>query len=102
MEKSNLINMIPASFDWDDLGSWKSIYDLNTKDASNNVVINSKVYLKQSSNNLIKSDPNKKIVISGLSDFIIVDSDEVLMICPIDKDQEVKSLSEKVQNKLED
>ena len=102
LEKYNLIHLIPASFDWDDLGSWKSIYDLNPKDAANNVVINTKVYLNQSSNNLIKSDPNKKIVISGLSDFIIVDSDEVLMICPIDKDQEVKSLSEKVQNELED
>ena len=51
---------------------------------------------------IIKSDPNKKIVISGLNDFIIVDSEDVLMICPINKDQEVKSLSEKVQNKLED
>ena len=102
LEKSNLIHLVPASFDWDDLGSWKSIYDLNTKDAANNVVINSKVYLNQSSNNLIKSNPNKKIVISGLSDFIIVDSEDVLMICPIDKDQEVKSLSEKVQNKIED
>ena len=100
LEKSNLIHLIPASFDWDDLGSWKSIYDLNTKDAANNVVINSKVYLNQSSNNLIKSNPNKKIVISGLSDFIIVDSEDVLMICPIDKDQEVKNLSEKFQNKL--
>ena len=102
MEKSNLINLIPASFDWDDLGSWKSIYDLNTKDSANNVVINSNVYLTQSFNNLIKSNPSKKIVISGLSDFIIVDSEDVLMICPINKDQEVKSLSEKVQNKLED
>ena len=100
LEKSNLINLIPASFDWDDLGSWKSIYDLNIKDAANNVVINSKVYLNQSYNNLIKSNPNKKIVISGLSDFIIVDSEDVLMICPIDKDQEVKNLSEKFQNKL--
>jgi len=102
LEKSNLINLIPASFDWDDLGSWKSIYDLNTKDSANNVVINSNVYLSQSFNNLIKSKPSKKIVISGLSDFIIVDSEDVLMICPINKDQEVKSLSEKVQNKLED
>ena len=100
LEKSNLIHLVPASFDWDDLGSWKSIYDLNTKDAANNVVINSKVYLNQSTNNLIKSNPNKKIVISGLSDFIIVDSEDVLMICPIDKDQEVKNLSEKFQNKL--
>ena len=66
------------------------------------LVINSKVYLNQSFNNLIKSNPKKKIVISGLSDFIIVDSEDVLMICPIDKDQEVKNLSEKVQNKLED
>lgn len=102
MEKSKLIHLIPARFDWDDLGSWRSIYDLNPKDAANNVVINAKAYFDQSSNNLIKANPNKKIVIAGLSNFIIVDSDEVLLICPIDKDQEVKSLSEKAQNKLKD
>ena len=93
--------MIPARFDWDDLGSWKSMYDLKSKDATNNVVIDAKAYFDHSSNNLIKAGPNKKIVIAGLSNFIIVDSDDILLICPIDKDQEVKSLSEKARNKLE-
>ena len=65
-------------------------------------VIDAKAYFDHSSNNLIKAGPNKKIVIAGLSNFIIVDSDDVLLICPIDKDQEVKSLSEKARNKLED
>lgn len=102
MEKSRLIQLIPARFDWDDLGSWKSMYDLKSKDATNNVVIDAKAYFDHSSNNLIKAGPNKKIVIAGLSNFIIVDSDDVLLICPIDKDQEVKSLSEKARNKLED
>ena len=102
MEKHKLIHLIPASFDWDDLGSWKSIYDLNPKDAASNVIINSKAYLDQSTNNLIKSNPKKKIVISGLNNFIIVDSEDVLMICPIDRDQEVKNLSEKALDNLED
>ena len=102
MEKSELIHLIPASFDWDDLGSWKSIYDVNQKDALNNVVLNAKVYLDESSNNLIKANPNKKIVISGLSDFIVVDNDEVLLICPIEKDQYVKNLSEEARKQLGD
>ena len=102
MEKSKLIQLIPARFDWDDLGSWRSMYELKSKDAASNVVIDAKAYLDDSSNNLIKADPDKKIVIAGLSNFIVVDTDDVLLICPIDKDQEVKSLSEKARNKLED
>lgn len=102
MEKYKYINLVPASFDWNDLGSWKSIYNLGSKDQFNNVVINSKVYYNQSSNNLIKSSQNKKIVISGLSDFIIVDEKDYLMICPISEDQYVKELSEMVTKKLSD
>lgn len=105
MEKSNHIYLIPARFDWDDLGSWKSIYDRQSKDSSKNAVVNAKLFSDKSARNLIKTNSNKKVVISGLEGFIIVDTEEVLMICPMEKNQEVKDISVnalRIFNKSED
>ena len=93
MEKSEHIFLIPARFDWDDLGSWKSIYDRHPKDAMKNAVVSAELYAETAARNLVKTDSNKKVVISGLEDFIIVDTEEVLMICPMGKNQDVKDIS---------
>ena len=93
MEKSDNIFLIPARFDWDDLGSWKSIYDRQPKDSQKNAVVNADLYADDSARNLVKTLPNKKVVISGLEDFIIVNTEDVLMICPMDKNQEVRSIA---------
>ena len=100
MEKSDHIFLIPARFDWDDLGSWKSIYDRQPKDAAKNAVVSAHLYADNAARNLIKTDTNKKVVISGLDDFIIVDTEEVLMIYPMGKNQEVKEISEKALRKF--
>ena len=100
MEKSEHIFLIPARFDWDDLGSWKSIYDRQPKDAMQNAVLNAELYVDNASQNFIKTDTNKKVVISGLDDFIIVDTEQVLMIYPMGKNQEVKDISEKALKKF--
>ena len=93
MEKSEHIFLIPARFDWDDLGSWKSIYDRHPKDAMKNAVVSAELYAETAARNLVKTDSNKKVVISGLEDFIVVDTEEVLMICPMGKNQDVKDIS---------
>ena len=100
MEKSDHIFMIPARFDWDDLGSWKSIYDRQPKDEGKNAVVSAQLYADNAARNLIKTDANKKVVISGLDDFIIVDTEEVLMIYPMNKNQQVKNISEKALKKF--
>ena len=100
MEKSEHIFLIPARFDWDDLGSWKSIYDRQPKDDMKNAVVSAKLYSETAARNLVKTDSNKKVVISGLEDFIIVDTEEVLMICPMDKNQDVKDISADAQKKF--
>ena len=94
MEKSDHIFLIPARFDWDDLGSWKSIYDRQPKDAAKNAVVSAQLFADtNAARNLIKTDSHKKVVISGLEDFIIVDTKDVLMICPMEKNQEVKDIA---------
>jgi len=100
MEKSEHIFLIPARFDLDDLGSWKSIYDRQPKDVIKNAEISAKLYSETATRNLVKTDSNWKVVISGLEDFIIFDTKELLMICPMDKNQDVKDISADAQKKL--
>jgi len=100
MERSEHIFLIPARFDWDDLGSWKSIYDRQPKDNEKNAVVNASLYAHAANGNLIKTNSNKKVVISGLEDFIVIDSEEVLMIIPMDENQNLKEIAERAQQKF--
>ena len=100
MEKSKNILLSPARFDWNDLGSWKSIYDFHRKDKDGNAVIHTDLYHENASRNLVKTNPNKKVVIAGLDNFIVVDTQDFLMLCPMDKNQEVKEISSKANKKF--
>lgn len=93
MEKANNVFVLPATFDWNDLGTWGSLHEKLEKDENNNGVINAKVILENASNNIIRSDADKIIVIDGLSDYIIVDKEGVLMIYPKNKEQDIKRIT---------
>ena len=93
MEKANNVHVLPATFDWNDLGTWGSLHEKLDKDENNNGVINAKVILENASNNIIRSDADKIIVINGLSDYIIVDKEGVLMIYPKSKEQDIKLIT---------
>ena len=60
---------------------------------NNNGVINAKVVLENASNNIIRSDAEKLIVIDGLHDYIIVDKEGVLLIYPKSKEQDIKRIT---------
>jgi mannose-1-phosphate guanylyltransferase len=66
------------------------------KDDLNNAVVNATVLLENASNNIIRSDANKIIVIDGLHDYIIVDNQEVLLIYPKSKEQDIKQIVAKL------
>lgn len=99
MEKANNVYVLPATFDWNDLGTWGQLYEKIDKDENNNGVINAKVILENASNNIVRSDANKIIVIDGLHDYIIVDKEGVLMIYPKSKEQDIKRIAA-LANKL--
>ena len=93
MEKANNVYVLPATFDWNDLGTWGQLHEKINKDENNNGVINAKVILENASNNIIRSDADKIIVIDGLHDYIIVDKEGVLMIYPKSKEQDIKRIT---------
>ena len=99
MEKANNVFVLPATFDWNDLGTWGSLYDKLPKDDNENAMVNGRLYVENASNNIIRTNPNKMVVIGDLDDYIIVDKDDVLLIYPKKKEQEIKQIVAKMNEK---
>ena len=93
MEKAPNVYVLPATFDWNDLGTWGSLHEKLDKDDQNNAVVNATVILENASNNIIRADGKKLIIVDGLDDFIIVDREGVLMIYPKSKEQDIKRIT---------
>lgn len=96
LEKAKNVYVLPATFDWNDLGTWGSLHEKLHKDENNNAVVNTTVVLENASNNIIRSKGKKVIVIDGLNDYIIVDNEDVLLIYPKSKEQDIKIIASKV------
>ncbi len=82
LEKSDNVYMQQGHFEWADLGTWASIYDDAPADEKGNVLLNTKAYLYESQNNIIRLPKGRTAVVKGLSDYVIAEEGEILMICP--------------------
>lgn len=100
MEHSKKVFVLPAEFDWNDLGTWGSLYDKLDKDDSRNAVVNTRTMLNNASGNMIRTADNKIVVIEDLNDFIVVDQDEVLLVVPKEKEQDIKQILQKVKERF--
>lgn len=80
LEKSEKLLVLPGKFSWSDVGSFKSIHDI-LKDDSGNAVIEGSLFAPQANNLTVRS--SKKVVVApGVDNLVIIDSDDVLYICP--------------------
>ncbi len=102
LENSKSIFVLEATFDWNDLGTWGSLYDKLDKQENNNAIVNAKVLAEDASRNMIRSKAGKVVVVDGLNDYIIVDKDEVLLIYPKSKEQDIKKILNKVKDTFGD
>ena len=102
MEPSENVYVIPANFDWNDLGTWGSLYDKITDQPTENAIVNARLLAENASGNLIKTDTNKIVVLDSLDDFIVVEEKEILLIFPKSKDQDIKELRKRVKDKFGD
>ena len=97
LEKAHNVFVLPATFDWNDLGTWGSLHEKLDKDENNNAVVNARVLLENASNNIIRAEGKKLVVIDGLDDYIIVDKDDTLLIYPKSKEQDIKKIVGKIK-----
>ncbi|RVU00889.1 mannose-1-phosphate guanylyltransferase [Mucilaginibacter limnophilus] len=101
MEKADNVYVLPSEFGWSDLGTWASIYDLSEKDYVGNAVIPAeKVIMYDSSNCMVNVPGEKLVILQGLHDYIVVESNNTLLICPRDQEQNVKQVVADVKQKF--
>ncbi|MEI7615183.1 MAG: mannose-1-phosphate guanylyltransferase/mannose-6-phosphate isomerase [Actinomycetota bacterium] len=96
LEKTKNIAVVPASAAWNDLGSWGSIYDISKMDINDNY-LEGNVITKDTTGSLIMSRGNRRIATIGLKDVVIVDTEDVTLICDRDQSQNVKHIVEQVK-----
>lgn len=90
MEKANNVYFLTASFTWSDLGTWGALYDISDKDKAGNATLKCKALYYESENNMVTLPEGKLAVIQGLEDYIVAESDNVLLICKKTEEQRIK------------
>jgi len=92
MESAKNVYVLPVDFGWNDLGTWGSLYNKLEKDEHENAVVGAKGIFRDANGNMIKTQSGKRIVVQGLSDFIIVEKEDMILICPKKDEQEIKQI----------
>ncbi len=86
MEKTDRAIVYPVSFGWSDLGTWESLYAQVVREKEGNLVRAKQTIIGEVKNSIIVSEESDKlVVVKGLENFMIVNTDDVLMICPRDE-----------------
>ncbi|WP_294671667.1 mannose-1-phosphate guanylyltransferase [uncultured Fluviicola sp.] len=90
MENAKNVDVVLSNFDWSDLGTWGSLYSHLEKDYNGNAVIGDHVHMINSENCIVNLPNNKLALIQGLEGYIIVESDNMLMILNQHDEQNLK------------
>ena len=102
MEKAPNVYVETVDFGWNDLGTWRSLYDHSPKNIEGNVTQNCKALMLNSHNNIVALKGDKVIVASGLEGYIVADVDDALLIVPLEEEQKIKTYVNEVKSKFGD
>lgn len=100
MEKSDKITLVKLESDWNDLGSWQSIYDVSKKDSNENVMLGH--VIDEGSKNSFVYSSSKLVATIGLEDTVLVETEDAILACKKDKTQEVKKIFDTLKKQNND
>lgn len=102
MEKAENVYVQLCDFGWADLGTWNSLHEASPKDKNQNVIINGNTMLYDCQNNVVAIPKGKLAVLQGLEDYLVADTDNVLLVCKKDDESRIRRYVNDVQVKLGD
>jgi mannose-1-phosphate guanylyltransferase len=97
LEKSARVGVLPVRWAWSDVGSWRALSELHPQDEQGNVTIGQ--HIGRETTGAIIYSPERLVVTIGVSDLIVVQTDDVLLICAKDRDQEVREIVQFLQQR---
>lgn len=97
MEKADNVYVRCGDFGWSDVGTWGSVYQHSRKDRYANAIPQEGCFLYDTRSSIVSLPKEKIAVISGLKEYIVVDTEDVLMICPRSEEQSIKKFIDEVK-----
>jgi mannose-1-phosphate guanylyltransferase len=99
MERTQRAAMVTLDAGWSDVGSWFALWEAGVKDVAGNVVAGTgagNTVLKECSGSYIHTTGKRKVIVVGTTDYIVVDTETVLLVLPKERHQEVKQIAEEL------
>jgi mannose-1-phosphate guanylyltransferase len=90
MEKASNVYVLASDFGWSDLGTWGSLYENRQKDGNGNSMVGKNVMIYDSTNCIVNMPDDKIVVLEGLEDYIVVESDNILLVCKKSDEQQIR------------
>lgn len=100
MEKAQNVYVQCASFGWSDVGSWASLFQNTPKTTNGNSEIGANILSYNNKGCIISNKSSKLLITQGLTDYLVVQTDEATMIIPKNNEHEIKNVVADVQSKL--
>ncbi len=97
MEKADNVFVKCTDIGWSDLGTWSSLYDHSARDKKGNSIISGNIFSYDNAGSIFNISPGKVAVIQGLNDYIIVETDDVLLVVKKEEEQNIKNYLEDVK-----
>jgi len=102
MEKADNVYVMCTDIGWSDLGTWSSLCEHSIVDKKGNSLVRGDVFSYDNEGNIINISDGKVAVLQGLKDYIIVDSDDVLLIVKKEEEQNIKHYLDDVKKSTKD
>lgn len=90
MEKAENVYVFKADFGWSDLGTWGTIYEYRKKDYKGNAIIGKNVMVYDTEKCIINMPNDKLVVLQGLEDYVVVESENTLLVCKKSEEQKIR------------
>ncbi len=90
MEKAKNVYVLCSEFGWSDLGTWGSLYEHSKKDKNSNAIKGKNVFVYDSENCIVNVPDEKLVVMQGLANYIVVESENTLLICKKEEEQQIR------------
>ena len=102
MEKSNNVFVYPSEFGWSDLGTWGSLSNHLDSDEKNNFLLSKNILTYDSKNNIIRTEDDKMCIVNGLEGYIVIETQNALLICKKDEEQKIKQFVSDIRFNIDD
>jgi mannose-1-phosphate guanylyltransferase len=90
MENASNVYVLAVDFGWSDLGTWGSLYENLEKDDNGNAIVGENILMYDSRNCIVNMPDEKVVVLQGLTDYIVVESENILLVCRKSDEQQIR------------